>query len=94
MEEEATVLVCLLVEEGLKNPSAVVKGSIEGLCSKCLYPVYISKSGQKLLEQKNNDGKVDGVNIICMECVKEILAKEDCKVSVVPGAHQEILNNR
>lgn len=75
----------MTVQMGNWNPNSIVEGSIEKKCSQCQIPIFVSKSGQKMLTEQQADA-------ICMQCFKKIEDPE-IKVEVTKESVQEALNH-
>ena len=77
--DEIPRLVCLRVTEA--TIGSVVGGSVQDVCIECSHPVWVSQSGQALLEKV----------CLCLEC-SGTTVKDLTTATLVPGALQEVAN--
>lgn len=83
MSKEPSILMCVRLDG--KPP---LQDSIVSTCCMCHLEVWVSVSGQRLLEESPK------TEVVCVQCgYKQIKTEADPKVSVVPGATEEYIEN-
>jgi hypothetical protein len=75
---DPTVIMCS------RRTEPAVPGSVVRVCAKCEQDVWVSLSGQKLLERKSD------VKIECMPCAWPSLRSGAVPVQAVDGAYDEL----
>jgi hypothetical protein len=91
-KEEPTCIVCITVQFGQWNPDCVTEGCIVKNCSRCGIDVYVSKSGQKMMEGNGQ------VFLTCINCLQKFLEEEKqkgepVKFGQIPGAIEEAIDH-
>lgn len=82
--EGTPILMCIQVRED--TIASVVPGATQGVCDKCDHRVWISRSGQAMMAERDTI-------IRCLECVMADTTMEELLKTgrAVPGAAQELL---
>lgn len=85
MSEEKHALVCARVVD-LKHSTP---GSIQTACVRCGAAVWVSRSGQQALSQREHA-------VMCIQCAGRAAGDKQVEVQLAPGALEELLayNNR
>lgn len=85
-DEIPDAIVCMPADRGIP-----LSGSVTVFCVDCKGRAWLSKSGQRLIE------RFPLTPAICLPCClvrreREIAAGDEVKLSIVPGALQELLD--